>query len=291
METVFGDAYKNAMEGLFKRRYEANFAVKFNLSLLMAAFTGAAAQLRIYLPFTPVPITGQVFPALLSGMLLGRWYGGLSQALYAGIGAAGILWFAPGADMPAFSRGGVEVLTGVTGGYIVGFIVAAFFIGWFTDTFVRARSPVFQLPLMLFGVVIIYAFGAIQFSFVTGYGMGETLLKAVLPFIPGDILKALAAVAIGTAVLPRTPYGKELDTGETKVDGERKIHSAGVAITATIAVIFVGLFWIKFSSVESPFIAQMVKDTALFAGIVLLSGALFMNFLKGRKNVADSGSD
>jgi len=287
MESSSGYAYRNLIDDLFKRRYEADFMVMFSLALLMAAFTGAAAQIRIYLPFTPVPITGQVLPALLGGMLLGSWYGGLSQALYAGIGAAGLPWFAPSANAPAFSRGGFEVLSGVTGGYIVGFIVAAFIVGWFTDTFVRARSSLFQLPLMLFGVFVIYAFGAVQFSYATGYSFSDTLVKAVLPFIPGDILKAFAAVVIGAAVLPRIPYARELDTGDTKVEGEKKAYSSGVVISAAVAIIFIGLFLMKMSGIESPTISHLIKNTALFAGLILVSGALFMYFLNGRKKVVE----
>ncbi len=283
MEMLFEDAYRNAMLNIFKRRYEANFAVKFILVLAMAAFTGVAAQFRIYLPFTPVPITGQVLPALMGGMLLGRWYGGLSQFLYAAIGAAGIPWFAPSPNMPIFSKGGFAVLTGVTGGYIVGFIVAAFIIGWFTDTFVKARPPVFQLPLMLFGVVVIYTLGAIQFSYVTGNDLTQTLVKAVLPFIPGDIFKALLAVAIGTAVLPKLPYANELDTGEKKTDGERKLYKAGVVITELVAIAFVSFFWIKVSALKSPSITQLMRETALYAGVILSSGVLLVYFLNEQR--------
>lgn len=286
MEMLFGDAYRNSMHNLFKRRYEAAFAVNFVLALFMAAFTGVAAQFRIYLPFTPVPITGQVLPALLSGMFLGKWYGGLSQGLYAAIGAAGVPWFAPKTGMPAFTNGGFDVLIGVTGGYIVGFAVAAFIVGWFTDNFVRARSSRFQLPLMLFGVVVIYTLGAIQFSFVTGNNLANTLMKAVLPFIPGDVFKALAAVAIGRAVLPRQPYATELDAGATKREGERKLYTAGAAISGLVALVFLALFWLKVSTMSAPTFAQLVSASAIYGGVILASGALMIHFFNGRKSIA-----
>jgi biotin transport system substrate-specific component len=222
------DGFKEARFNFFKTRYEMDFAYKLGAALIFAALTGLMAQVRIYLPFTPVPITGQVFPALLAGFVLGKWYGGLSQLLYAGLGGLGIAWFAPKDGNAAFSSGGVEVLMGPTGGYITGFIVAAFLIGYLTDTYVRARQLVPQLVIMLGGVTIIYAMGAIQFynfaksnpplqSWVmnslgtTTFGFRETLAAAVLPFIPGDILKAVGAAALGTALLPKKPYAQEKD--------------------------------------------------------------------------------
>ena len=107
--------YQNLRYNFFKWRYEADFIYKLMLSFLFACFTGIAAQLRIYLPFTPVPITAQVFAVLLSGVVLGSRYGMTSQAIYVGLGCLGLPWFAN-------LRGGIEVLTGVTGGYLIGLV-------------------------------------------------------------------------------------------------------------------------------------------------------------------------
>lgn len=222
------DGFKRARYEFFKTRYEMDFVYKVAAATAFAAFTGLAAQVRIYLPFTPVPITGQVFPALLAGFVLGRWYGGLSQLIYAALGALWIPWFAPKAGKAAFTSGGVEVLLGPTGGYIAGFVAAAFLIGHLTDSYVAARRPKAQLAIMLGGVAIIYAMGAAQFYYVaratpalrewvmtslgtTTFGLRETLAAAVLPFIPGDILKAVAAAGLGTALLPKEPFADERD--------------------------------------------------------------------------------
>ncbi|MFQ6120107.1 MAG: biotin transporter BioY [Methanosarcinales archaeon] len=202
------DQYKNLRYKFFKWRYESNLIYKFGLVFGMACLTGLSAQLRIYLPFTPVPITGQVFLVLLSGVLLGKWYGGLSQGVYAGLGGAGIPWFAPKAGMPIFSSGGMSVLTGVTGGYIIGFIAASFVIGWFTESYLKARHFKYQLLLMLIGVLIIYAYGALFLSVVMHTGFQETMILAVLPFIPLDIAKAMGVAAISTAILPKESYIK-----------------------------------------------------------------------------------
>jgi len=77
------------------------------LSLTFTGITGLCAQIRFYLPFTPVPVTGQVFAVLLSGAILGKEYGTLSQLLYVFAGIAGIPWFVVGPIGP-------------TAGYLVG---------------------------------------------------------------------------------------------------------------------------------------------------------------------------
>jgi biotin transport system substrate-specific component len=222
------DQFKQARYNFFKTRYEMDFIYKLGSVFVLATFTGLMAQVRFYLPFTPIPITGQVFPALLSGFLLGKWYGGLSQLVYATLGIVAIPWFAPKAGKAAFTSGGLEVIFGPTGGYIAGFVVAAFFIGHFTDGYVRSRRLPAQLGIMLFGVAIIYLMGSTQFYLyakatpaiqewimesVGGirFGFRETMTAAVLPFIPGDIIKAVGAALLGTALLPKEPFADEKD--------------------------------------------------------------------------------
>src|ERR687897_1237354 len=87
-----------------------------------AGFVALAAQVSIDLPFTPVPITGQTFAVLLVGASLGALLGLASLGLYLFVGALGAPIYADG-------KGGWDVLTGPTGGYIIGFALAAFLIG------------------------------------------------------------------------------------------------------------------------------------------------------------------
>ena len=197
--------YESARYNFFKWRFGSTFVNKFVLAFGFACLTGLLAQVRFYLPYTPVPVTGQVFAVLLSGVILGKWYGGLSQGLYAGIGAAGIPWFNG-------LKGGLDVLSGVTGGYIIGFIAAALVIGWFTDRYVRSRSFIGMFSLMLLGIAIIYLFGVIQLSFVLGVNAQKAIELGAIPFIGVDVYKALIACTIAVAVTPRTPYGNELDS-------------------------------------------------------------------------------
>lgn len=189
---------------LFKWRYELPMIKKVVLCLLMAGLTGLAAQIKVYLPFTPVPITGQVFAVLLSGTFLGRYYGALSQGFYILLGAAGIPWFAN------FSSG-TKVIFGVTGGYIWGFVFASTFVGWFSERFIVTRKFLPQVIIMLLGVMIIYFCGAVQFVYIMKTTFMETLTKAVLPFIPLDILKSILVATISTTLLPKKSYDNELD--------------------------------------------------------------------------------
>lgn len=184
-----------------KWRRELSVPKKLVLALGFACVTGLAAQVRIPLPFTVVPITGQVFAVLLSGVMLGQLYGGASQLLYLAIGVAGVPWFAPG------SLG----LFGPTGGYLIGFVPAAALIGWLTDRRIRFRTIGGQARLMMWAVGIIYLFGAVHFALWTQVGLSKTLLVAVIPFIPLDVAKALAVAALTSTFLPRRPYGGEGD--------------------------------------------------------------------------------
>lgn len=198
------DKYRIVRHRAFSWRYELGLVQKISLALGMASLTGLVAQIKFYLPFTPVPVTGQVFAVLLSGVLLGKRFGGLSQVFYAGIGAAGVPWFAGWS-------GGISYLAGITGGYIIGFMFAAMLIGWFSERYVGARSIFPQIGLMLLGVLIIYALGAIQVAMVLHTGVYKTMMLAVLPFIPVDIAKAAIVASISTAILPKASYNGEVD--------------------------------------------------------------------------------
>ena len=140
--TGYIDKYKNVRYNFFKWRYELEFVHKILLSLCFACLTGLFAQIRLFTPWTPVPITGQVFAVILAGVILGRW-GGISQIMYVGLGITGIPWFA------GFNSG-ILYLTGPTGGYIIGFIIAAFFIGFIVDRYIQSRKFTGMLALMLF---------------------------------------------------------------------------------------------------------------------------------------------
>ncbi|GAI99121.1 unnamed protein product [marine sediment metagenome] len=195
-------------------RYELSIPKKLTLALSLACLTGLVAQIRIMLPWSPVPVTGQTLAVLLAGVLLGRWWGGISLAIYAGLGIAGVPWFAGWGS-------GLGYLAGPTGGYVIGFILAALFLGHFTDKYIRSRSFLSMLALMLFAnFILIYIPGLFQLGLWLNLVKGEpvtftTLLSmGALPFIAGDITKAVIAAAIARGVTPKSAYNGEVDKGK-----------------------------------------------------------------------------
>jgi len=199
---------------VFRWRYELSIPKKLTLALGLACLTGLIAQIRIVLPWSPVPVTGQTFAVLLAGVLLGRWWGGISLAIYAGLGVAGVPWFAGWGS-------GLGYLAGPTGGYIIGFILAALFLGHFTDTYIRSRRFLSMLALMLFAnFILIYTPGLLQLGLWLNLVKGEpvtftTLFSmGALPFIAGDVTKAVIAAAIARGITPKSAYNGEVDKGK-----------------------------------------------------------------------------
>jgi biotin transport system substrate-specific component len=208
---TIGTRISEAKYNVFKWRYELSIPKKLALALGIAILTGLLAQLRFYLPWSPVPLTGQTFGALFAGIALGTWWGGISMALYAGLGAAGVPWFQGW-------QGGFAYLMGPTGGYVIGFIFAALFLGYFTDKFVRARSFLAMFGLMLFAnFILIYGPGLLQLNLWltnvkgTPVEFSQLLTMGAIPFIAGDITKAVFAALIARGVTPKKAYAKERD--------------------------------------------------------------------------------
>ncbi len=196
---------------IFRWRYELSLPKKLALALGIALLTGLAAQLRAPLPWSPVPVTGQTFAVLLAGVIMGRWWGGISLAMYAGLGALGVPWFASWG-------GGLGYLAGPTGGYIIGFILAALFLGHFTDKYIRSRSFLSMLVLMLLAnFILIYIPGLLQLGLWVSLVKGEPvtftslLMMGALPFIAGDITKAVIAAGIARGITPKLAYNGEAD--------------------------------------------------------------------------------
>jgi biotin transport system substrate-specific component len=155
------------------------------LVVAAAALTALAAQWRIYLPFTPVPITGQTFAVLLTGATLGARLGASGQVLYLIAGALGAPVFAAGS-------GGLEVIRGATGGYLVGFVVAAGLVGWMAEHRQDRTFPT-MFTAFVVGSAVIYGFGVVGLMAATGWGVEEAVTKGVVPFLLGDLIKAAAA--------------------------------------------------------------------------------------------------
>jgi biotin transport system substrate-specific component len=127
--------------------------------------------------------------------------------MYLGFGALGLPWFA------GFGSG-FAYIAGPTGGYLIGFILASFFIGFMVDRYVSSRKFFSMITLMLFATfALIYTPGLIQFYFWMGASISfiELLTMAVIPFVAADIIKAIIAAVIATGITPKLSYGKEVD--------------------------------------------------------------------------------
>jgi len=216
-ETAIFDNYIRARYQFFKWRYSSALANKAALALGMACVTGLLAQIKISLPWTPVPITGQTLAVLLAGVLLGKSWGGISQILYVAIGIAGVPWFTGW-------NGGFSALFGPTGGYLVGFVLAAFFLGYFTDRYIRVRGFLPMLGLMLFAnFTIIHVPGLLQLwlwlYLIKGASpaLWELLLMGTVPFVLGDIIKIIAAATLANTLTPKEAYNHEADAKRNEV--------------------------------------------------------------------------
>ena len=151
-----------------------------------AALTALAAQWEIHLPFTPVPVTGQTFAVLLTGAALGMTLGAAGQAVYVVAGAVGLPVYAGG------NAGWSTATAQGSAGYLIGFIVAAGFVGFMAE---RRQDRTFPTMFTAFiaGSFIIYAFGVVGLMILLDMTFTEAVVAGVVPFVLGDIIKAAAA--------------------------------------------------------------------------------------------------
>ncbi len=154
------------------------------LILLGALFIAALAQVEIPLPFTPVPITGQTFGVLLVGAALGSKRGATSLASYLALGLFGLPFFAAGAH-------GLNILIGATGGYLIGFILAAYVIGFLAERGLERSVRTSIIPFLI-GTIIIYTCGVAWLAVVLG-SFSKAIMAGLLPFLIGDMIKLIAA--------------------------------------------------------------------------------------------------
>ena len=161
------------------------------LCALFAALTGVGGLIAIPLPFTPVPITLQTFFTFLAGAILGKYLGALSQLIYILLGVVGLPVFAKGSS-------GIGVLLGPTGGYLMGFIPAAFLVGYLVE---RMEKPLFGLIFlaMVVGLLAIYVPGVGWLMWVARMNLVKALFLGVLPFLPGDAVK----IVVGALIVKR----------------------------------------------------------------------------------------
>ena len=149
-------------------------------------FLALVAQVSV--PLLPVPITGQTFGILVLGLLYGSRLGAATVLAYLAQGAVGLPVFANGA-------GGAAVLIGPTAGYLWGFVIAAFVVGWLAE---RGwdRNIGLTAVAMLVGNVILYVPGLAWLYVIAAPDFATTLQWGLTPFIPGDLLKLVLACCV-----------------------------------------------------------------------------------------------
>lgn len=197
------DGYALPRPKIFEWAHELNTLHKLALSFVCACFVGLLAQLRFYLPFTPVPITGQTFGILLGAVLLGKTWGGVSAGMYVGAGVAGVPWFSGW-------TGGIGTLTGATGGYLIGFIIASFAVGYTVDKYSLSRNFSGMITLLFFATFgLIYGAGLLHLYLWVSLdggstiGMWELFMMGAAPFIVGDIVKLMISAGIANWLTPK----------------------------------------------------------------------------------------
>ena len=165
---------------------------------MMAALVAVLAWVSVPLPISPVPVTLQTLGVLLAGGLLGRLYGPVSVAVYVFVGLVGVPVFAGGAS-------GIGELVGPRGGYLIGFVLAAFVMG-LTVEGVRSRRVEGAGPSCCWPRAAwrprssSTARASLGWLLVTGVGLSKGLIVGAALFLPGDILKLAVAVPLIRAV-------------------------------------------------------------------------------------------
>ena len=150
------------------------------LSLGFAIVTALSAQVRVVIPISPVPITGQTFVVLLAGLVLGSTFGAVSMLMYLFIGMSGLPFFSAGVA-------GLAILKSPTIGYIIGFFLAANVIGRF------ANIPILGIAL---GSILIYICGVVGLMLILNVSVANAITIGVVPFIIGDVIKSIMAIGV-----------------------------------------------------------------------------------------------
>lgn len=164
---------------------------KLVLASLMAALIAVGGYIAI--PVGPVPIVLQNLFVLVAALLLGSRWAAASVAVYLLAGACGL---------PVFAGGGAGLghLFGPRGGYLFGFLIAAWTVGRISEA--SRQRPLAEIAGMVTGSLIIYAVGVPWLGTLLGLSLGKALAVGMFPFIPGDALKIAAAWLIVRSVRP-----------------------------------------------------------------------------------------
>ena len=162
------------------------FTAQLVLVLAGSLLLALSAQFAFRIPISPVPVTGQTLAVLLIGMAYGSRLGSATVLAYLVEGGMGL---------PVFANGtaGWAVIMGPTGGYLIGFVAAAFALGWLAERGM-GRGPISTAVAMAIGTVIIYAAGVSWLGQFIGFD--KAIAGGVMPFLYGDALKLIVAAGL-----------------------------------------------------------------------------------------------
>ncbi len=164
------------------RNRAANLAIGCAVFVVLMVL---GAYVRIPLFFTPVPITLQTFFVILSGAMLGKRWGALSQITYLLLGSCGL---------PVFQGYGAGIghIFGSTGGYLIGFVFASYLVGYLLQQ--GRDASIFRISAsMTVGLIVIYAFGITWLKLLLGADLSTAFILGLYPFLPGAVVKLIAA--------------------------------------------------------------------------------------------------
>lgn len=160
-------------------------------SLILCAFfvalTGVCSGISIPLPFTPIPINLATLAVFLAGGLLGSKWGSFSQIVYVLLGAVGV---------PVFHgfTAGFGILVGPTGGYIIGYVAAAFLVGLIVEKAAITNNAVYLKTVlaMIVGLLACYILGTLWFMYLQKTTFIAAAMSCIVPFLLGDAVKIIA---------------------------------------------------------------------------------------------------
>ncbi|ULO04915.1 biotin transporter BioY [Paenibacillus sp. 19GGS1-52] len=172
-----------------------------------ALFAALIAVLGIIPPlplgFIPVPITAQTLGVMLAGCFLGKRMGALSLVVF-------IMLIAIGLPVLTGGRGGLAVLVGPSAGYIFSWPVAAWLIGWYSETiWPKVQTWKLLVGNLIFGVLLVNLIGATIMAWITNTAVWAGLVGA-LAFLPGDIIKAVIAAVITMQLKAISPIDEKV---------------------------------------------------------------------------------
>ena len=174
--------------------YSRDQLAGFIYSAIFAALISVMGLIAIPLPISPVPITGQSLAIMLAGGILTARQAAFSVLTFLLLGAVGVPVFAG-------MSGGIGILIGPRGGYLIGYLVGAIVIALAKGK--NNNSWRLAFANIVGGIIVVYILGVAWLSFVTGMGLEKAIMVGALPYIPGDLFKVLMATVVGVAVNKR----------------------------------------------------------------------------------------